>query len=96
MASLGQMKIGIDGVEHVVDLKKIDILRAEEATQTSITRLEGTMRAVYAFAYAAARREKVEGIPDTFEAFLDLDPDVEDVEGPGEEGKGSGQVPPTG
>lgn len=93
------MEIDLDGVKHVVEIKKIDLIRVERALQMSITRFEDAqgMTAVYAMAWAAARRMKIAGIPESFEEFLDLDPDIDDRTDPdGDEGKDSGQAQTTG
>ena len=96
MASLGQLSVELNGQTHTIDVRKIDIVRAEEALAKSAGKMDG-MRDLYGIAWAALRRMKIDGIPDSFEAFLDLDADIDEIDaGDGEEGKDSGQAPSTG
>jgi hypothetical protein len=96
VASLGSISVEFDGQTHTMELKKIDLVRVEQALQTSVGKLEG-VTALYAYAWAAARRNKIEGVPDTFDAFLELDPECDEVdEATGDEGKGSGKGQSTG
>lgn len=85
------------GETHHLELKKIDFVRAEQALQKPVTSMD-TLTSIYELAWLKLRRMNVAGIPDTFDAFLDLDPDVDaDFDQDDDAGgKVSGGAAPTG
>jgi hypothetical protein len=94
---LGVLTVEVNGDTHVIELKKIDFVRAEQMLQRSVSRMD-TLTDIYAIAWTKLRRTDVAGIPDTFDGFLDLEPDVEAAFADGEDagGKDSGPAVPTG
>lgn len=94
---LGVLTVTVNDTAHVLELKQIDLVRAEMMLGRSVTRMD-RLSDIYEIAWTKLRRKDVAGIPDSFDAFLDLEPDVEaDFDG-GEDagGKGSGLEAPTG
>lgn len=94
---LGVLTVDVNGTAHVLELKQIDLVRAEQMLGRSVTRMD-RLSDIYEIAWTKLRRNDVAGIPDTFDAFLDLEPDVEAEFSDGEDagGKDSGPVAPTG
>ena len=71
--------VEIDGKTTRVEVRRIEIVRAETILGISVGNLEPGMTAVYKLAWAVLLSRKTEGIPDTFDAFLNLEPDIEEV-----------------
>lgn len=94
---LGVLTVDVNGEAHVLELKQIDLVRAEQMLGRSVTRMD-RLSDIYEIAWTKLRRKNVDGIPDTFDAFLDLEPDVEANFDESEDagGKDSGPVAPTG
>jgi hypothetical protein len=91
------LQVDFNDTTHTVEARQSDLARVEEHTQTSVARLGVTpIRMWLTIAYYAMRRLKIEGVPDTYDAFLDLGPSVDLDTIETTEGKGSGQDPPTG
>ena len=94
---LGTLTVVVNDNSYELPVKKIDFVRAEQQFQRSVAQMD-SLTAVYELAWLILRRNHIENIPDTFEAFLDLEPDVEGNFDDGEDagGKGSGPDQPTG
>lgn len=93
-AQLGTLTVEVAGQTHVLTLRKIDLVWAERQMQKPAMKIE-TLSDIYELAWVKLRRMNVEGTPDTFEAWLELDPDVDadfdDGEAAGGKDSGSGQ-----
>jgi hypothetical protein len=94
---MGSLTVQVLGETHQIDLKKIDFVRAEQAFQKPVTSMD-TLTSIYQLAWLKLRRMNMAGIPDTFEAFLDLDPDVDAEFDQNDDagGKASNEAAPTG
>lgn len=94
---LGTLTVVVNDTTYELPVKKIDFVRAEQQFQRSVSQMD-SLTAVYELAWLILRRTKVEHIPDTFDGFLDLEPDVDADFDDGEDagGKASGQDQPTG
>lgn len=95
--SMGTLTVQVLGETHNIELKKIDFVRAEQAFQKPVTSMD-TLTSIYQLAWLKLRRMNVPGIPDQFDAFLDLDPDVDGDFNQTDDagGKVSGEAAPTG
>ena len=61
---------------HTLQMHKVDFVRAERQMQKPVVKMD-TLADIYELAWCKLRHLKVEGIPDTFDGFLDLEPDVD-------------------
>lgn len=88
MARIGIFTVTYDDdTEQVVDWKRIDLVRYEQQFEKTSGALDG-MVDQYRMAWLALRRAG-KPVPETFEAFLELAPDV-DLETEDDVGKDSG------
>jgi hypothetical protein len=94
---MASLTVQVLGETHVLELRRIDFVRAEQALQKPVTSMD-TLTSIYELAWLKLRRLNVAGIPDSFDAFLDLDPDVDaDFDQDDDAGgKASGGEAPTG
>ncbi len=76
MSTLGTFTITTGTDTQTVDWERIDLVRYEQQFAKSSGALDG-MLDQYRMAWLALRRAKVNGTPDTFDAWLDLSPDVD-------------------
>lgn len=93
MANLGQVKIEWGDESHTVTLKTIHTVWAEEALGESSDKMPA-MRLTYAMVWQALVKSGAD-IPGDFNEWLLLEPDLEQIEINGDEGKG-GKVPNSG
>jgi hypothetical protein len=94
---IATMTVEVGGDTHVLEVRKIDLVRAERALNKSVTRMD-TLADIYELAWVKLRSMDVAGTPASFDEWLDLEPDVDAVFDDGEDagGKGSGPDQPTG
>lgn len=95
--ALGVLTVNVNDTSYVLELKQIDLVRAEQLLGRSVTRMD-RLSDIYEIAWTKLRRQQVDGIPSTFDAFLDLEPDIDADFDTSEDagGKGSGQEVATG
>ena len=91
------LHVEIGDNEWDVPVYRVDYVRAERTLQISVGKLEGAT-GDYQFGWAICRYRNIGNVPDDFDKFLELDPDVElrPVEDENAGGKSSGQDQPTG
>lgn len=94
------MKIGLtvtlhDGSKHNLSAGFADIIALERTYGVAASDLATRQRAeeLAFLGWSALRRAKVAGIPDSFDAFVDL---IEDLEPTDQDGPGNDQQPPSG
>jgi hypothetical protein len=94
---IATITVEVGGDTHVLEVRKIDLVRAERALNKSVTRMD-TLADIYELAWVKLRAMDVAGTPVSFDEWLDLEPDVDAVFDDGEDagGKGSGPDQPTG
>ncbi len=94
MAKIGTFTVVTGDTTEIVDWQRIDLVRFEQQFEKTSGALDG-MTDQYRMAWVALRREKKD-VPDTFEAFLELSPDVDLDTEDDDTGKGSGKTATTG
>jgi hypothetical protein len=88
MADRLSISVDLNGEHYECPIEEVDYVRLEAMTGMSTQKRQAgdawDLQALYQLAWICLRRIKVDAMPDTFEAFLDLVPVAETIGGESE------------